>query len=346
MRTILLTGGGGYIGSHLCLTLLENGYKVVVLDSFINSYPNNLNKVIYLLKKSNPNFIENLHVINNDIRNIEFLNNLFLKFKKSDNYIEAVIHLAGLKYVEESIKDPLSYWENNVSGTINLLNTMKRFDCKKLVFSSSASIYGVTNKILSENDPIKPNNPYSKSKYVVEEILRDLSNNSSEWSFVILRYFNPIGAHTSGVIGEDCKGKNKNIFPTINNVALGLINEIQIFGDDWDTHDGTTIRDYIHIMDLVEGHILSLKSILKERDVFSVLNLGTGKGTSVKELIKTFENVNKIKIPFSISTRRKGDVPFLVADTSKALKVLNWQTKYNLEDMCRDGWVWNNSKLS
>jgi len=340
MQTILLTGGAGYIGSHLCLSLLKDGYQVVVLDSFINSYPNSLKKVIGLLNKKYPNFIKNLHIFEGDLRNLEVINNIFSEFYKSENYIKAVIHLAGLKYVEESVKNPLSYWETNVVGTFNLLKAMSNYDCKKLIFSSSASIYGETNKILRENDPIKPTNPYSKTKYAVEQILQDFSVQKRDWSFIILRYFNPIGAHYSGIIGEKCKGKNKNIFPTINDVALGLKNELKIFGDDWDTLDGTCIRDYIHIMDLVDGHLAALDSALNESSLFSVFNLGTGYGTSVKELIKTFEKVNRIKIPFSIAPRRDGDVSFLVADASKALIYLNWKTKYNLEDMCRDGWNW------
>ena len=274
------------------------------------------------------------------MRRLEIINNIFSEFYKSENCIKAVIHLAGLKYVEESFKNPLSYWETNVVGTVNLLKAMSNYDCKKLIFSSSASIYGETNKILKENDPIKPTNPYSKTKYAVEQILQDFSVQKRDWSFIILRYFNPIGAHYSGIIGEQCKGKNKNIFPTINDVALGLKNELKIFGNDWDTLDGTCIRDYIHVMDLVDGHLAALDSALNESSLFSVFNLGTGHGTSVIELIKTFEKVNKIIIPYSISPRRDGDVSYLVADSSKALKYLNWKTKYNLEDMCRDGWTW------
>ena len=330
MHTILITGGAGYIGSHLCLSLLKDGFQVVVLDSFINSYSYNLKKVIFLLNKKYPNCIKNLHIFEGDLRSLEVINNIFLKFYKSQNHINAVIHLAGLKYVEDSVKNPLSYWETNVGGTVNLLKAMKAYECKKLIFSSSASIYGETNKILREDDPIKPTSPYSKTKYAVEQILQDFSVQKRDWSFIILRYFNPIGAHYSGIIGEKCKGQNKNIFPTINDVALGFKNELKIFGNDWNTFDGTCVRDYIHIMDLVDGHLAALDNVLSKSSLFSVFNLGTGQGTSLKELIKTFEKVNRIKIPFSIAPRRDGDVSFLVADASKALKYLNWKTKYNL----------------
>ena len=340
MQTILLTGGAGYIGSHLCLSLLKDGYDVVVLDSFINSYPNSLKKVISLLNKKYPNRIKNLHIFEGDLRSLEIINNIFSEFYKSENCIKAVIHLAGLKYVEESFKNPLSYWETNVVGTVNLLKAMSNYDCKKLIFSSSASIYGETNKILKENDPIKPTNPYSKTKYAVEQILQDFSVQKRDWSFIILRYFNPIGAHYSGIIGEQCKGKNKNIFPTINDVALGLKNELKIFGNDWDTLDGTCIRDYIHVMDLANGHFYSLEYLINNPPKILNLNLGTGIGTSVLDLIKTFERVNKINVSYQFTQRRKGDAAVVVADNSLVKNILKWKPEKNLDDMCRDGWKW------
>ena len=343
METILLTGGSGYIGSHLCLRLLEIGYRIVVLDSNVNSFRINLDRVKCLLKISHPNTINNLHFIKDDIRKEVVLENLFANYLTSNNPIEAVVHLAGLKSIEESSHNPLAYWETNVHGSINLLKVMQKYNCRKLLFSSSASIYRANNKLLNENDLIHPLNPYSETKYAVENILKSLSKNSSAWSFIILRYFNPIGAHFSGKIGENCKGKATNIFPIINNVALGLVEKVNIFGDDWDTFDGTCIRDYIHIMDLVEGHLFALRNILKNESLFSTFNLGTGKGASVKELIRTFEEVNKVKVPFIISKRRKGDVASSVADVNEANKILGWEAKFNLEDMCRDGWAWYNS---
>ena len=343
MQTILLTGGSGYIGTHLCLRLLESGYRIVVLDSNVNSFKINLDRVKILLKISKPNAINNLHFVKDDIRKENIIDDLFSNYLKSNNPIEAVVHLAGLKSIEESSNNPLEYWETNVYGSINLLKVMHKYNCRKLLFSSSASIYRANNTILNEKSLINPLNPYSETKYAVENILKSLSKNSSAWSFIILRYFNPIGAHFSGKIGENCKGKATNIFPIINNVALGLVEKVNIFGDDWDTFDGTCIRDYIHIMDLVEGHLFALRNILNKESLFSTFNLGTGKGSSVKELIRTFEEVNKVKVPFIVSNRRKGDVASSVADVKEANKKLGWKAKFNLEDMCRDGWAWYSS---
>ena len=317
---ILITGGSGFIGGAIFKKLKKK---------------HNL----YIYDKSKPKFKTKFIKGNlNEKRKLSVL------IKK--NKIDCIIHLAASLGVKDTENNPSKVLSVNIGGTKNLLESISGSKVKLVLFSSSSEIYGETNKILREDDPIKPTSPYSKTKYAVEQILQDFSVQKSDWSFIVLRYFNPIGAHSSGIIGEQCKGKNKNIFPTINNVALGLTTELKIFGNDWDTFDGTCVRDYIHIMDLVDGHLAALDNVLNKSSLFSVFNLGTGQGTSLKELIKTFEKVNRIKIPFSIAPRRDGDVSFLVADASKALKYLNWKTKYNLEEMCRDGWTWykkNNS---
>ncbi len=278
-----------------------------------------------------------------DIRDEEKLSKVFSENIKNGNSISGVIHLAGLKSVNESINLPLKYWDYNFQGTINLLKIMNKFDCRRLVFSSSASIYGVydENK-LTENTRFNPLSPYASTKAAIEKLLDDLSNQSnSKWQIVSLRYFNPIGAHDSGYIGENILGNPNNIFPIINDVALGKEKELSIFGHDWPTRDGTCIRDYIHIMDLADGHSLAFEYMLKNKKVkLTTLNIGTGKGTSILELINKFEEVNKIKVPYIFSERRLGDSPTVVANNEKAKKLLNWIPKRDLSSMCIDGWRW------
>ena len=263
------------------------------------------------------------------------------EFRDKDYEIEAVIHFAGLKSVNESTKDPLKYWDYNLKGTINLLNTMKKYSCRNLVFSSSATIYGKKNDLIKENSEISPINPYGNTKATIEKILYDLSRSEkNDWYIVCLRYFNPIGAHPSGLIGEYPTDKPNNLLPIINKVAAGLNEELKIFGNDWKTHDGTGIRDYIHVMDLAEGHFLALENILKKKSKFIQLNLGTGRGTSVLELVKTFQEVNGVSVPYKFAPRREGDVAFLVADNSLATNYLKWNPKNDLKIMCKDSWRW------
>ena len=341
MKKIVVTGGTGYIGSHVSLLLLQMGYKIIILDSFMNSYPSVLEKITEITSAKNKNLLDNVQLIKCDLQDERNLFDIFREHNSSSNKIEAVIHLAGLKSVNESIKLPLKYWSTNVSGTINLLNIMNSFSCKNIVFSSSATIYGniKENQLIKENFDIKPINTYGKTKQVIENILESLFiNKQNDWCISILRYFNPIGAHSSGLIGENPLLPPNNIMPLLNEVALGRKDFLQIYGNNWDTPDGTCIRDYIHVMDLAMGHIKALEYTLGEESSFQTFNLGTGKGVSVLDLVKTFERVNNIKIPFKFISRRIGDVPFSVADNSKAKKMINWIPNYDLESMCRDSW--------
>ena len=344
LSSILVTGGTGFIGSHTCASLIENGYKVVVVDSLINSSRNVINKIPKIVNTSFQfnKFFNKIDFFEGDIRDKNLLKNIFKKYKNLNDDIQGVIHFAGLKSVKESISEPLKYWDTNVASTINLLEIMIEFNCFNIVFSSSATIYdSSTGSLLDELSKINPINTYGRTKAVIEQILTDLHNSSPEqWKIINLRYFNPIGAHPSGIIGEEPKGIPNNIFPLITKVASRDIKEIKIFGNDWDTPDGTGIRDYIHVMDLADGHVRALKNLENSSSKILNINLGTGIGTSVLELIKTFEKVNKLKIPYTYESRRAGDYAKVVADNKLAKVLLNWEPKRNLEQMCRDGWKW------
>ncbi len=341
--SILVTGGAGFIGSHACLYLLERGYEVYVIDSFINSSFNSLNRVKKILEISDYNCLGKLNVFEGDLRNKLLLQSLFDDANKKGDSINSVIHFAGLKSVEESVLDPILYWECNVNSSIKLLEVMQQNDCFTIVFSSSAAIYSPAKEVkLKEDFIINPINPYGSTKYAIEKILFDLHRSySSKWRIANLRYFNPIGAHYTGLIGEDTKGIPLNIFPFLVKVAAGILEEVNIFGNDWPTIDGTGVRDYIHIMDLADGHIKTLEYLTKNDPQAINLNLGTGKGTSVIELINKFQKVNSVKIPYKFCERRKGDSPYVVADNSLAKDLLNWSPKRTLDDMCRDGWNWH-----
>ena len=343
MKKILITGGAGYIGSHITLSLLEKNYSVIIVDSLINSSRKSLLKIKELLKEKYPNRKFDLEFIMADIRNEEELNKIFFENYKNGNSISGVIHLAGLKSVYESINSPLNYWDSNLNGTINILKILDKYNCRRMVFSSSASIYGVfdENK-LSESTRINPLSPYASTKAAIEKLLDDLCNQiNTDWQIVSLRYFNPIGAHDSGLIGENILRNPNNIFPIINSVALGKKKLLNIFGNDWPTFDGTCIRDYIHIMDLADAHSLAFEYMLKNKEIkLTTLNIGTGNGTSVLELVNKFQEVNKIKIPYVFSARRPGDSPIVVANNEKAKKILNWIPKRDLSSMCIDGWRW------
>ncbi len=342
MQSILVTGGAGFIGSHTCLLLLKQGYEVFIFDSFINSSEKSTEKILLTLQAENLELREKLHLIKGDLKDAKDIEKVFQLCLKLKRMILAVIHFAGLKSVHESTLEPLSYWENNVSGTINLLKVMKKYNCKNIVFSSSATVYRTTSKnLLNENDICKPINPYGNNKLTIENILGDLfKKDPLEWRIACLRYFNPVGANELGYLGEDPKVKTNNIFPQITKVALGRMNRIKIFGSDWPTPDGTGIRDYIHVMDVAEGHISTLNYLLQKQPQILTLNLGTGIGTSVREFIKIFEKVNNVEIPFCVEERRPGDNAFVVADNSLAKLILNWAPKRNIEDICRDGWNW------
>ena len=347
MKNILITGGAGFIGSHTCLSLLQKDYRIFVVDSFINSSPQSLCNIRKIIQSEghNPN---NLHIYRGDIKNKELLETIFLEAKNLKSEINGVIHFAALKSVSESVSNPLNYWDSNVYGTICLLEVMKANECKTIVFSSSATVYGLTQNLpLDENTIINPINPYGSTKMAIERLLYDIYNSSeNEWRIANMRYFNPIGAHDSGLIGEDPLGIPNNIFPLITRVAAGLIKELKIFGNNWPTKDGTGVRDYIHVMDLAEGHIIALEYLFKSKPKIINLNLGTGKGTSVLELINTFEKVNNINIPYVFSNKRVGDSPYVVADNALATRELNWSPKRDLQDMCRDGWKWQSQNLN
>ncbi len=346
MGRILITGGAGYIGSHICFLLLSRGYKVIVFDSFVNSSYKLLDNIKKQILITKPYFSGNLEVVDGDIRNKYILQKLFERSIKTDeDRIIGVIHCAGLKSISDSIKRPFEYWDNNVLGSINLFNIMQSFKCKKIVFSSSASIYECSNLKLHENSKINPKNTYGNTKYVIEKLLRNIfESEKNEWSIANLRYFNPIGAHPEGIIGEDSNGHPNNIFPLLNKVAAGKISKIEVFGKDWPTPDGTCLRDYIHIMDLAEGHCLVFDYIFRQ-NIFLNLNLGTGEGTSVLNLIEVFQKVNKVKIPFTFTSRRIGDNGIVIADNRYAKDILNWVPKRSIEDMCRDGWKWERNNL-
>ena len=337
---VLLTGGAGFIGSHIALLLLERGYDVLILDSFANSSSNVIERI--------ENFLDNkalkykLRVINGDIRDKKILERIFSKCVKENKPIEVVIHLAGVKSVCESLTNPLYYWDVNVSGTLNLLLTMKEHQCYSLVFSSSATIYGLSDYVpILEEQKISPITPYGQTKVAVENLFYDLyKSNVNLWKICSLRYFNPVGAHPSGQIGEDPRGIPNNLFPFITQVAIGRQKILSIYGDDWETKDGSGIRDYIHIIDLAEGHLASIDYLNTSESCLEFINLGSGKGYSVFQIIRQFELSTGCRIPFSIESRRDGDVAVSYADISKAKRLLSWTPKRSLEQICLDGWNW------
>ena len=341
MKHILVTGGTGFIGSHTSVKLLEEGFLITIIDSFKNSSSKCLHRIKEIIRKKNKKLVDCISLEKGDIKDILFLKHIFLKAKKNKIPFDAVIHFAGLKSVEESFKNPLIYWENNVFGSINLFKVMDDFDCNTIVFSSSATVYGIAKSPLSETLPLNPNNPYGHTKAAIENILEGLfSSSKNKWRIANLRYFNPIGAHKSGLIGEDPLNKPNNLFPLLCRVAQGKYEKLEVYGNDWPTNDGTGIRDYIHVMDLADAHFLALNYLIKNEPEIISLNIGTGKGISVLELIKIFNKVNKCQVEYNISKRREGDVPILVASNEKILSTLEWYPKKTIEDMCLDGWRW------
>jgi len=329
--TILVTGGAGYIGSHTCVELLNAGYDIVVVDSFCNSKPEALKRVSEITGKEFP------------IHNVDLLQKEELETVFSEHEIEAVIHFAGLKAVGESVAIPLRYYHNNITGTLMLCEVMQAYGVKKIVFSSSATVYGTPKRVpISEDFPLQATNPYGRTKLMIEEILRDLYVSDNEWSIALLRYFNPIGAHPSGRIGEDPNGIPNNLMPYITQVAVGKLKELRVFGNDYPTVDGTGVRDYIHVVDLAIGHVKALEKVMNTTGV-EAYNLGTGRGYSVLELISAFEKVTGIKIPYKIVGRRPGDVAICYADPTKAKEELGWVATRGIEEMCRDAWRWQSN---
>ena len=327
MGKILVTGGAGFIGSHTCVELLENGYEIVILDNFSNSKPEALNRIKKITGRD-------FDFIKGDILNKADLEKAF-----TENEIDAVIHFAGLKAVGESVQKPVEYYHNNITGTLMLIEVMREHGCKKIVFSSSATVYGMDNPVpYVETMPTHTStNPYGYTKVMIEQILKDVAVADDEWSIALLRYFNPIGAHSSGLIGEDPNGIPNNLFPYIQQVAVGKREYLGIFGNDYDTPDGTGVRDYIHVVDLAKGHICAVKYVLEHKGVEAV-NLGTGKGSSVFDVLHAFEKACGKELPYKIMPRRAGDIAWCYAEPKKALELYGWKAEYDLEDMCRDGW--------
>ena len=325
---ILITGGAGYIGSHTCIELLNNNYKIIVVDNLSNSSIESLNRVEEITGKQFKFYKES-------VLNREKMNEIFLKHN-----IEAVIHFAGFKAVGESTTIPLTYYYNNIISTIILCDVMQKHNVKKFIFSSSATVYGIPKTSpITEEFPLSVTNPYGQTKLMIEQIMRDVAKADDEWSIALLRYFNPFGAHKSGRIGEDPNGIPNNLMPYVTQVAVGKLKELNIFGNDYPTKDGTGVRDYIHVVDLAKGHVKALEKVLETKGI-EAYNLGTGKGYSVLEMVKAFEKVSSKKIPYKVIGRRPGDVAICFADVSKAKRELGWEAEYGLEEMCVDSWRW------
>ena len=331
MTNILLTGGAGYIGSHIAIELIKDGYSVAIADNLSNSSREAVKRLESITERSIP-FYEI------DVCDQQKLDEVF-----SNHQIDGVVHLAGLKSVGESVTQPISYYRNNIDSTLSLIEVMEKHGTKQLVFSSSATVYGDPSELpLTEESRVGAGitNPYGQTKYMIEQILRDVSIANPDMSITILRYFNPVGAHESGLIGEDPNGIPNNLLPFVSQVAVGKLSEVKVFGNDYDTVDGSGVRDYIHVVDLAKGHVAALKH---QRTGVSVYNLGTGVGVSVLEIIKAFESASGATIPYTITERRAGDVASCYADATKAYRELNWKTKKTLHDACADSWRWQSN---
>ena len=326
---ILVTGGAGYIGSHTCVELLQQNYDVVVIDNLCNSNPKSLQRVEQITGRK-------LAFYEGDVRDEALLRRIFTEHK-----IDCVIHFAGLKAVGESVSMPWKYYDNNLNSTLVLTKVMEELGVKRMIFSSSATVYASNNEM-----PLKEcsrtgdcTNPYGWTKYMIEQILTGMACADSEWSICLLRYFNPIGAHDSGLIGEDPRGIPNNLMPFITQVAIGRREKLSVYGNDYNTHDGTCVRDYIHVVDIAKGHVAAVKYAM-EHEGCQVVNLGTGIGYSVLDIVHTFRDVNEVELPYEIAARRPGDIATCYADPAKSLEILNWKAEKNLEDMCKDSWNW------
>ena len=326
---VLVTGGAGYIGSHTCVELIEAGHHPIAVDNLVNSSAESLRRVAQITGKEVP-------FIDGDVCDEALMEKVF-----SENEIDCVIHFAGLKAVGESVEKPLAYYRNNLTSTMNLCKVMGRHGVKKIIFSSSATVYDRDNTMPLREDSKIGNctNPYGWTKFMCEEILRDVAKADKEWSVVLLRYFNPVGAHPSGLIGEHPNGIPNNLMPFISQTAIGKREKLSVFGNDYPTPDGTGVRDYIHVVDLAKGHVAAMDYLCSHTGE-AVFNLGTGNGYSVLDMVKAFEKANGVKVPYVIAPRRSGDVAVCYADPAKSAEVLGWHAQYNLEDMCRDTWHW------
>lgn len=327
---ILVTGGAGFIGSHTCVELLNAGYEIVVVDNYYNANPKSLERVKELTGKDFKSY-------ECDIRDSEGMDKIF-----KENKIDAVIHFAGLKAVGESCQKPIEYYDNNIGGTLKLCDVMRNNGCKNIVFSSSATVYGMKN-VSPLKETMKTGgttNPYGTTKYMIEIILEDIYKSDNEWNVTLLRYFNPIGAHESGRIGENPSGIPNNLMPYITQVAIGKRPFLSVYGNDYDTPDGTCIRDYIHVVDLADGHVKAVNNILDGKKGVQIFNLGTGKGYSVLDIVKAFSKAYGKELPYKIAPRRPGDLAVCFSDPTKAKGVLGWEAKRGIDDMCRDSWNW------
>ena len=346
-KIFLITGGAGFIGSHTCLVLLEAGYRLIVLDNFSNSSPESLRRVQEL---AGAEAASRLVVVEGDIRSADDLNRAFQAAvevastgaeSQTTGLVEAVVHFAGLKAVGESIADPLAYWEVNVAGSLQLLSAMRAHGCRTIVFSSSATVYGIPEQVpIPETAPVRPINPYGQTKATVEQLLADLAASEAGWRIARLRYFNPVGAHPSGRIGEDPQGTPNNLFPFVSQVAVGRRERLQVYGGDWPTPDGSGVRDYIHVMDLAEGHLAALETLLSEEPQLLTANLGSGQGHSVLEVVAAFAQASGRPVPYQLVNRRAGDAACSLADPAFATFKLGWSTQRSLAKMCRYGWAW------
>ena len=331
--SVLVTGGAGYIGSHTVIELLEAGEDIIIVDNFSNSKPEMLDKIKEISGKD-------FKFYEVDLLDREKLEKVF-----NENKIDSVIHFAGLKAVGESVQKPIEYYHNNITGTLILLDVMRKHNCKKIVFSSSATVYGTPKTVpIKEDFPLSTTNPYGSTKLMIEQILRDVYISDNEFSIILLRYFNPIGAHKSGKIGENPNGIPNNLMPYINQVAIGKLECLSVFGNDYDTIDGTGVRDYIHVVDLAKGHLKALKKVREMKGV-EAYNLGTGKGYSVLQIVQAFEKANGVKVRYKITDRRPGDIATCYADPTKAREELGWTAEKELDEMCEDAWRFTKNNI-
>ena len=337
MDTVLVTGGCGFIGSHTCISLINENYNILIIDSLINSFEENFVNIKKIFFEKGLDISGRIQFLKGDLRNKAWVDQTFYEYSKSENPIKFVIHFAGLKSIYYSIKSPLEYWDMNLVSTFSLLSAMKKNKCFNLIFSSSAMVYKpISSRLIKETDLLEPITPYGKTKLCIEEILKDLYKSDKNWRIANLRYFNPVGSHPSKLLLENSKAKSSNLFPAILKTLKGEQSKVLIFGNNWPTYDGTPIRDFIHVMDLADAHIATLKFLKRNDPQIISLNIGTGKGTSVLEIINTFHSINGIKFDYDFVEERLGDQAHVVADNKLALKLLNWFPNKSLFDMCND----------